>query len=231
MRDIINSVLSIEQYLTTGGGYQDQANGLIGGIKMVSSYQNGNPMTLSIDHISVSDDFRRELDRRLVLVYTGTTRLAKNLLRNVVRRWAKRTSEIVKTVSRLVEGSKKCRGAVDSANADLVGECLSEYWAQKKIMAGLSSGVAPKIISEAMATLHELGLVRGASLCGAGGGGFMVLLTAEGVSQAELKDSLEQHGISNFTWHDCCISQAGLSLQNLGPTIEKFDLSWLTPKK
>lgn len=227
IRDIINSVLSIEQYLTTGGGYQDQVNGLIGGIKVVSSAPNGNPMTLSIDHVPVSEHFRRELDKRLVLVYTGTTRLAKNLLRNVLRRWAKRTLEIVKTVSRLVEGSKKCRDAIDSANVDLVGECLSEYWEQKKIMAGSSSGVAPKAVSEAMATLHKLGLVRGASLCGAGGGGFMVLLTAEGVSQAQLKASLLQHGISNFTWYDCCISQGGLSLRNLGPAIENFDIKWL----
>ena len=183
--DLMDSVLNVEQLLTTGGGFQDQVNGLIGGFKTVRSEANEFPMRLSIEQLQFDSDFRQRLDNSLVLVYTGQTRLAKNLLQNVLRRWSKRTPEIVANVSNLVDGAKDCQAAIQAGDLDALGNCLSKYWLYKKTMAAGSDGneddlpVEPPVVRYAMDTLQRLGLVRGASLCGAGGGGFMVLLTSD----------------------------------------------------
>jgi len=55
-----------------------------------------------------------------------------------------------------------------------VGRCMSIYWSQKKKMA---PGCEPELVTKMMEALkpHALGM----SLAGAGGGGFMYLLTKQ----------------------------------------------------
>jgi len=54
----------------------------------------------------------------------------------------------------------------------VVGQCMSEYWQLKKKMA---PGCEPELVTRIMQAMepHALGM----SLAGAGGGGFMYLLT------------------------------------------------------
>lgn len=61
-----------------------------------------------------------------------------------------------------------------SGNLEVVGKCLSEYWQQKKVMA---PGCEPEAVGRMMDALrpHTLGM----SMAGAGGGGFLYLLTKE----------------------------------------------------
>ena len=251
--DLIDSVLCVEQNLTTGGGFQDQVNGLIGGIKTVAVNANDSPMRLSVEQLRVSSDFRSSLNNHLVLVYTGQTRLAKNLLQNVLRRWSKRTPEIVDTVSHLIQGAKDCQQAVQHGDMDGVGLCLSRYWQLKMTMArgvpAASSSasmegpdVEPPAVRLAIETLQKSGLLRGASLCGAGGGGFLILLTSDLVSSSsDLIDALQEACPKNspdslseltsaFSWHDCRLSNEGLLVRQLDASIVDdtvFDISWL----
>lgn len=74
----------MEQLLTTGGGWQDQIGGFVPGLKIgrfvyLEGDTNGR---ISVECLP-SDRHRSlidELNRRLLFVYTGKTRLAKNLL-------------------------------------------------------------------------------------------------------------------------------------------------------
>lgn len=56
----------------------------------------------------------------------------------------------------------------------LLGQCLTSYWEQKKLMA---PGCEPRAVRRLMAVLAPH--VHGQSLAGAGGGGFLYLLTKE----------------------------------------------------
>jgi hypothetical protein len=56
------------------------------------------------------------------------------------------------------------------------GARLDEYWEQKKMMAPLAE---PAEVKEMLEALRRGGLILGASLCGAGGGGFLVGITRE----------------------------------------------------
>lgn len=72
-------VLKIEQLHTSGGGWQDQVASIIkGGFKL--STINLLNQTIEWNNILVSKTFINAFNQRLVLIYTGKTRLAKNLL-------------------------------------------------------------------------------------------------------------------------------------------------------
>ena len=72
-------MLNLEQMLTTGGGWQDQIGGLVPGIKIGHSNPE-LPLHIEMTFPPISDDTVQAFNDRLLLVYTGKTRLAKNLL-------------------------------------------------------------------------------------------------------------------------------------------------------
>lgn len=69
----------MEQLLTTGGGWQDQVAGILGGIQKGYS-EAVLPLTVKSERINVSTDTHKRLNAHLMLIYTGKVRLAKNLL-------------------------------------------------------------------------------------------------------------------------------------------------------
>ena len=103
-------VLQLEQMLTTGGGWQDQVGGLTSGIKLGTS-PGQLPLHVDITYPTISPQTVQDFSDRLLLVYTGKTRLARNLLQNVLRTWYARDPEIVATEDGLVETAHKCADA------------------------------------------------------------------------------------------------------------------------
>ena len=239
LNDMIDSVLNVEQYLTTGGGYQDQVNGLFGGVKISSSVKNEYPMKVKVETLTMSDEFQNDLNNHVYLVYTGTTRLAKNLLKQVLYRWSKHTPEITETIKGLVNGAVQCRDAIQASDLDKIGQCLSEYWSYKKVMAGPNSGVEPSIVTKVIQRLNDNRLIRGASLCGAGGGGFMVLMTASGRTLSDIqssikndRDNIDAESVDSFSWHTCQVCMEGLSTKVMDGDIpskaDDFSIDWLS---
>jgi galactokinase/mevalonate kinase-like predicted kinase len=236
--ELIDSVLNVEQYLTTGGGFQDQANGLISGVKVVSSTQKSFPMKIEVEKLTISTTFQMELSENIILVFTGKTRLAKNLLKQVLYRWSKQTSEILETINGLVDGAKKCRDAMKSGDLNETANCLTQYWMLKKVMAGPSSGAEPEIVTNVIEALNKRHLIRGSSLCGAGGGGFMVLIAAPGVSMSELQSAVhndlccDRDTVASFTWHSCSVCAEGLSVDKVIDVhdVHDFSMNWLSPR-
>jgi fucokinase len=149
-----------------------------------------------------------------MLAFTGKTRLAKNLLQNVLRRWAAQTTEIHETVENLVSGAERSRDALLTDDLEGLGLCLSSYWDQKKIMAGLDSGVEPPAARRIIDELVSRRAISGASLCGAGGGGFLVLLRSQEATEGDVRaivaDSIAD---SDITWYQCELSDSGLHVE------------------
>ena len=232
--NLMYAVLMLEQLLTAGGGYQDQVNGLIGGLKTVSSKPRRLPLEISVQRVDIPVAVATELNERLVLAFTGKTRLAKNILQNVLRRWARRTPDIVQTVKDLLRCAQNAREAVLSGKLDDLGECLNSYWRHKKIMAGDDSGVEPVAVHGIISALLERKAIIGGSLCGAGGGGFLVILASPGMNKSKIKQLVQDELIphekefAQFTWHDCTICEEGLTTRVLEGEIpvHSFDVAW-----
>mmetsp|Transcript_33248 Transcript_33248/g.67077 ORF Transcript_33248/g.67077 Transcript_33248/m.67077 type:complete len:1318 (-) Transcript_33248:2390-6343(-) len=221
----VDAVLTLEQLLTTGGGWQDQVNGLVGGVKIGRSDQS-IPLRTTIERIPIDPSMRSALDQRLLLAFSGQPRLAKNILVRVLRRWGQRTSEITKCVQDLVEGAKEAADAARASDIDRIGKCLGKYWELKKIMAGLESGVEPPVVAEVLKTLTRRKAIVGGSLCGAGGGGFMAVITSEGVDLDMIRNFVEITDDASFSWHRGSVDETGLSVLVEGPDGSEFDIGW-----
>ena len=77
-------VLYLEQLLTTGGGWQDQVGGLGGAVRLGLS-ERKLPLFVDAVDLGLSEEIVQNFNDRIVLVYTGKTRLARNLLQAILK--------------------------------------------------------------------------------------------------------------------------------------------------
>ncbi|XP_059191686.1 L-fucose kinase [Centropristis striata] len=204
---LIHAVLYLEQILTTGGGWQDQVGGLVGGVKVGRS-RASLPLTVEVERLSPPDDFLVSLEKHLLLVYTGKTRLARNLLQDVVRSWYSRLPSMVQNAQQLVANSEECARACSDGSLSRLGLCLDRSWQQKKLMA---PGCEPASVRAMMEALRPL--VLGQSLAGAGGGGFLYLLTREPQQrQAVLQVLNNTPGLGDFSAHSVELDMDGIKV-------------------
>ena len=81
---LFTRTLALEQMLTTGGGWQDQAGAIFRGIKLIETAPGlaQKPVIGWLPHHLFDHDYA---NRSILLYYTGITRLAKNILAEIVR--------------------------------------------------------------------------------------------------------------------------------------------------
>uniref|UniRef100_A0A8C3NQ36 L-fucose kinase n=1 Tax=Cyanoderma ruficeps TaxID=181631 RepID=A0A8C3NQ36_9PASS len=208
---LIHAVLHLEQRLTTGGGWQDQVGGLVPGIKIGRSKAQ-LPLRVEVEQIPVPDGFAQTLNDHLLLVYTGKTRLARNLLQDVVRNWYARLPSIVQNADALVSNAEECAQALRQGDLLLLGKCLDCYWQQKKCMA---PGCEPLAVGRMMDALRPH--VHGQCLAGAGGGGFLYILTKAPRQKEALHHILANtEGLGNFSIHSIEVDTGGFSVEVVG---------------
>ncbi|CAB3405226.1 unnamed protein product [Caenorhabditis bovis] len=158
---LVQMVLKVEQIMTTGGGWQDQVGALYPGLKIATVRDN----RIHVEHLPLNADFCHEIHKRLMIIYTGKPRLAKNMLQEVIRNWYKggQTRESITNLRDEMHSFKEklSRGFMPI-------EEIRNYYLTKKL---LTSGCEPghvrcliKYISRYCETCW---------MAGAGGGGFL----------------------------------------------------------
>jgi len=235
---LLHAVLLVEQLLSSGGGWQDQAHGILPGFKTVRSLPSEIPLDIQIEHLDIPQQHAEAFEERLLFAYTGQTRLAKNILQQVLRRWSRRSSEIVNTVGSLVECSENARKALLGGNWDEMARIIHKSFDLKCIMAGEDSGAQPETVKILISKLLEADLIEGAMLCGAGGGGFLLLLLSQGVCRQTIENFFESdivlinRNFEDFRFQECHISNKGLSTSIIDDEligVDSFHLSWHAP--
>ncbi|XP_067326996.1 L-fucose kinase [Anolis sagrei] len=211
VHSLVHAVLHLEQVLTTGGGWQDQVGGLFPGLKTGRS-EARLPLKVEVEPIRTPEGFARTLSDHLLLLYTGKTRLARNLLQDVLRNWYARLPSIVQNAHALVDNAEECAHALKKGDLPLLGECLNRYWAQKKRMA---PGCEPLAVRRMMELLEPM--VLGQSLTGAGGGGFLCVLTREPRQHEHLAQVLAKaEGLANVSIHRVEVDTGGIQVRLQG---------------
>uniref|UniRef100_A0A4W4DQH7 L-fucose kinase n=1 Tax=Electrophorus electricus TaxID=8005 RepID=A0A4W4DQH7_ELEEL len=204
---LIHAVLHLEQILTTGGGWQDQVGGLVGGLKLARSHA-ALPLRVDVEQLTVPQDFLAALQERLLLVYTGKTRLARNLLQDVVRNWYSRLPSIVQNAEQLVSNAEECAHACTEGSLPRLGASIDRYWQQKKAMA---PGCEPAAVRTMMNALRPLTL--GQSLAGAGGGGFLFILMRDAHQEERVQQILHSTpGLGDFSLHSVELDTEGITV-------------------
>jgi fucokinase len=202
---LFDEVLCLEQMLTTGGGWQDQVGGLWGGIKLINTAP-GLPQQIQVETIRLLPETKVELASRLVLVYTGRQRLAKNLLRSVMGRWMARDPEMVWIQQEIARLAVEMRAALLANDVSHFGELLSEHWVVNKRM---DPGCTNEYIDHLFEVMSPH--INGAKLAGAGGGGFAIVVARSIAAVRDLAAALKSHyaGTPVEIW-DCAVPEAGM---------------------
>uniref|UniRef100_A0A224YPX0 Fucokinase n=1 Tax=Rhipicephalus zambeziensis TaxID=60191 RepID=A0A224YPX0_9ACAR len=208
---VIHCVLHVEQLLTTGGGWQDQVGGVIGGLVQGSS-QPHLPLRVDVEVLPLSPDVYSQLNNHFLLLYTGKVRLAKNLLQTVIRNWYTRDAKVVLCFKELLH---LCRTSVKQSflkgDLEAIGKWLDHYWQLKKVLA---AGCEPMFVGRLMELLRPH--VHGQLLLGAGGGGFLCALTKEPHQAGFVKKLLnETQGMSKVTVHMVQLDTTGMTLSSI----------------
>jgi len=168
--DLSDQVMRLEQLLTTGGGWQDQAGGIFPGAKLISSGP-GSHQRLRVQPLSWSPECRAEFAERLVLHYTGIRRVAKDLLANIVGRYLAREVATVQVLHSIKTLAGEMAYAMNEGAWDYLGQLLDSHWQLNQVLdEHTTNAPITAMLSAARPYL------AGAKLAGAGGGGFLLLL-------------------------------------------------------
>ncbi len=181
---LFDEVLCLEQMLTTGGGWQDQVGGLTGGVKLVTT-PPGLPQRITVQPVHPAPAAAEAFGQRLLLVYTGQQRLAKNLLRAITGRWMTRDREMVFFLGEIARLAVAMRDDLIAGNLDSFGALLGEHWAINKRM---DPGCTNPFIDDLFVTLRPY--ICGGKLAGAGGGGFVIAMARDAEAVAALSAAL-----------------------------------------
>ncbi len=184
--DVYNSVLAIEQLMSTGGGWQDQIGGFVPGIKLITS-DIGIKQQLKIEKLEIPKNTLSELGERLALVYTGQRRLARNLLREVVGKYIGSDPVALEVLSDIQALARDMRDALVNSDIDKFCELLNLHWEKSK---RLDMGCTNTCIDQILYSIEDLTDAR--MICGAGGGGFLQVVMKKGVSVEMLSDRLDE---------------------------------------
>ncbi|MBN1127138.1 MAG: hypothetical protein JXA82_19200 [Sedimentisphaerales bacterium] len=169
-RELFHAVLRLEQALTTGGGWQDQIGGVVAGCK-ISSTQPGltpDPMIHFLP-ADVIDPARN--GGRTLLYYTGITRLAKNILAQVVGRYLDRDRHALFTLSQIQSTAVEVANAISKKDHERFGRLIDTVW---RYNIELDPNSTNPQIDAILQRIHSH--IWGAKLLGAGGGGFLLMV-------------------------------------------------------
>lgn len=186
MQKVSTAVLTVEQLMSTGGGWQDQVGGLVPGVKLITS-SPGLVQQLQITPVVLSEQTKQQLCERFALIYTGQRRLARNTLRRVTDRYIGNVPENLTAHARIKALAKDMAEALQSADVDGFADLLNTHWQQVKLLDESSTN---PLIERIFQSVEDL--IDGKMCCGAGGGGFLQVILKNRVSKQELCDRLKQ---------------------------------------
>jgi galactokinase/mevalonate kinase-like predicted kinase len=182
--ELFLQVLEIEQMLTTGGGWQDQIGGLIGGVKYIETKPGMRPKP--VIHQLDSYLFKNPGSlARLTLFYTGITRLAKNILQEVVAESNGKSPAYLYTLRSLKRLAYEAKDALSLRDMDRLAEVVRGSWEANKLIHYSSTNDEVERLLEQAAPYSS-----GMKLFGAGGGGFGMFISPTAEEAGKLREVL-----------------------------------------
>lgn len=172
--------------LGISGGWQDQYATAFGGLNLMEFGRDG----VTVTPVGISAETRRTIERNLLLCYTGYVRRHVGLIDRQIAFAREGREDTRLGLKRLQEMAYAMRDALEADDPDTVGRMLRSAFEAKKLM---NPHIAEHTPIEAMlGAAHEAG-AAGGKICGAGGGGYL-LVYAEPEVQAAVRRELERLG-------------------------------------
>lgn len=199
-----DQVMRLEQLMTTGGGWQDQAGGIFPGAKLVFSGP-GLRQRLRVEPLGWSEARQAEFGERFVLYYTGIQRVAKDLLTQVVGAYLAREVAVVEVLHSIKTLALEMAHAMRAGEWERLGELIDRHWRLNQVLDPHTTNAPINALLESIRPL-----LAGAKLAGAGGGGFLLLLAKSPSAAHELRRKLAAGGASAGALYEYRIARDGL---------------------
>jgi D-glycero-alpha-D-manno-heptose-7-phosphate kinase len=172
--------------LGISGGWQDQYAAAFGGLNLIEFSTSGarvSPIRATAGSIAA-------LQRNLLLCYTGAVRPHVGLIDRQIELHRQGREETLLGMKQLQEMAYAMRDAIEGGLVDELGAMLRDAFAAKKRM---NPHVADRTPIDAMLRRAQNAGATGGKICGAGGGGY-VLLYCLPEAQSAVRSVLEELG-------------------------------------
>jgi galactokinase/mevalonate kinase-like predicted kinase len=205
--EIGRRTLILEQMLTTGGGWQDQFGGVLGGVKLL---QTGSGFNQSPQVRWLPNDLWLQPEYRPchLLYYTGITRTAKQILSEIVSRMFLNHGGELRLLREMKEHTMEMYDAIQRNDFVRMGTLMRKTWHQNQ---QLDSGTNPEAVASLTNLIDDLCL--GYKLPGAGGGGYLYMIAKDPEAAARIKQLLNEHRNNrNARFVEMSLSTNGLQI-------------------
>jgi len=142
-----------------------------------------------VNSLRIPAEVLNELEYRLLLCYTGVTRLSANILNTQIEAYVTRKPDVLAAMDSLKAITVALKNALLLGHLDDFGALLHEAWENKKRLAASISNLH---IEELYQTARDHGALGG-KISGAGGGGFL-LVYCPFDRKHRIAEALEQAG-------------------------------------
>ena len=184
---LAEDAFKIEKVLGIIGGKQDQCASAVGGINVFEFSKDGIRST----PVGISSSRVTELEKTLLLCYTGVARLSSRIHENVWGNFAKGHRDIIDALIRMRDSAYEGKEALEKGDFEKFGKILTMQFECAKIMDGSTS-------NQGLEDLFSLvkDEVVGGKPCGAGGGGCVVFCCREEEGKRRATEKLKKAGLT-----------------------------------
>lgn len=179
-RKLADEAIYLERVLCNEvGGVQDQIAVAYGGFNRIDFNAEG----YTVQPIIFSQARKQELNRNLMLFFTGFSRFSSDIQKNTQKSMKDKTAQLLEMFQLVDEAEKVLESKSDLSE---FGRLLDYTW---KLKRGISDGISTNSIDSLYKTAIDHGAIGG-KLLGAGGGGFL-LFYVERDQQQNLREALK----------------------------------------
>ena len=205
--DIISKTSTLEQMLTSGGGWQDQIGGLYKSIKLIETIpgMEQRPIIKWLPEGIFSEQY---VNHTILLYYTGYTRIAKNILGEIVKNIFLNSAEHINIIREIQNNAVFTADAIQRNDWNAIVEGIRRSWTLNQ---RLDAGTNRPEIQQIIDTIEEDAAAY--KLLGAGGGGYMMIFANNFASGVKIKQKLNDNPPNELArFVDISLSKTGFQV-------------------
>jgi D-glycero-alpha-D-manno-heptose-7-phosphate kinase len=161
--------------LGIAGGRQDHYAAAFGGALGLAFTDRTVVERILLDDVTVA-----ALERRLVVGYTGESRISAATITGVLDAYRTRVPRVTAALARMAALARLMADALATGDVDALGALVGEHWEHQR---ALHPAITTTRINAALDAASRAGALGGKAL-GASGGGCVVVIAAEGTEDA-----------------------------------------------
>lgn len=185
--ELAEQAYRLEKLLGVAGGKQDQYAAALGGFYLLRF--SGADAPAEIEPLELSEKTLRSLEARCVLLYSGVSSSSSGAHEEVWERYRNGEPRVAEVVRELRDSAFLARDALLTGDLEALAEVVTR---NREAARRLDPRFVPARLDELFAAGRQAGAL-GSKACGAGGGGCLLFICAEG-RRAAVEEALSARG-------------------------------------